>query len=66
MATRETQAADREPVETRPGDEIGRERELEAALLALGVRPATRTYEPRKPARQRPAWRAFLARRFGI
>lgn len=66
MATNETQVGDRDTLDMWPDDDPSRDRQLEAALLALGVRPATRPYEPRPAARQRPAWRAFLARKLGI
>jgi hypothetical protein len=40
--------------------------ELRAALIAAGVRPPTRKLSEWQPVRERPAWRAFLARHFGI
>jgi hypothetical protein len=60
-----TTQLDRERLEFWP-DEKDRLRELEDALLAAGVRPPTRKLSEWETVRERPAWRAFIARHFGI
>lgn len=39
---------------------------VEEALLAMGIRPPTQPFPDFEPVRQRPAWKAFLCRAFGI